>query len=88
MSSTITIHPAHPNDIPTLAILGLGAFAADPIVGYLARHVPAEKIHAYQCQRDEWRLRHAALSGLRYLKAVDGTGWVCFNFFACFLLVF
>lgn len=72
-----SVHAANSADCPALATLSLAAFKDDPIVGFYAKNVPPDIMHAYQCQQYRRRLQTSSLNGLKVFKVVDDdTRWV------------
>ncbi|KAF6241891.1 hypothetical protein HO173_000603 [Letharia columbiana] len=66
-----SVHAANSADCPALATLSLAAFKDDPIVGFYAKNVPPDIMHAYQCQQYRRRLQTSSLNGLKVFKVVD-----------------
>ena len=74
-----SVHAANLADCPVLTTLSLAAFKDDPIVGFYAKNVPPDIMHAYQCQQYQRRLQTSSLNGLKVFKVVDDeTRWVTF----------
>ncbi|KAL9020188.1 MAG: hypothetical protein Q9185_002558 [Variospora sp. 1 TL-2023] len=65
------VRPAHPSDIPHIAIIHHEAFEEDPILGRLMRDVPRERKYVFDQSFYEKAFAQKQLTGAVFHKVVD-----------------